>query len=88
MNRRLFLTRALAAIPVVVAGEELLEMLAPRRTIFLPPRDRWSTRTPHEIVADIEKMFQDALRVAVYPVITFPALTSDWGKIYAYGIPT
>lgn len=43
MNRRDFLTRALAAVPVIVAGEALLELLAPRRTIVLPPRGGWPT---------------------------------------------
>lgn len=41
VNRRQFLTHALAAVPVIVAGEELLELLAPRRTIVLPPRGGW-----------------------------------------------
>lgn len=41
MNRRQFLARALVAVPVLLAGEELLELLAPKRTIFLPPRVRF-----------------------------------------------
>lgn len=41
MNRRLFLTRALVAIPVIAAPAALLEALEPRRTIFLPPRSGW-----------------------------------------------
>lgn len=45
MNRRRFLTRALASVPVVVAGEQLVELLAPRKTIFLPPRGGWTAPT-------------------------------------------
>lgn len=37
MNRRNFLAHVLAAVPVIVASEQLLELLAPKRTIFLPP---------------------------------------------------
>lgn len=41
MNRRLFLRNAFAAVPVIVAGEQLIELLVPKRTIFLPPRGVW-----------------------------------------------
>ena len=41
MNRRGFFG-LLASTPVaLVAGAELAELLAPRRTIFLPPRGGW-----------------------------------------------
>lgn len=46
LTRRQFLTRALAAIPVIAAGEQLAELLLPKRTIFLPPRGGWR---PHVI---------------------------------------
>ena len=41
MNRRQFLTRALAGIPLLAAPVALLEALEPKRTIFLPPRGGW-----------------------------------------------
>lgn len=40
MNRRGFLG-LLAATPVIAIAPELLELLAPKRTIFLPPRGGW-----------------------------------------------
>lgn len=41
MNRRGFLRGALGAAVGIVAGAELVEALAPKRTIFLPPRGGW-----------------------------------------------
>lgn len=41
MNRRQFLTSALASVPVIAAPAALLEALVPKRTIFLPPRGGW-----------------------------------------------
>lgn len=54
MDRRSFLRSALAGAAVgIVAGPELIELLAPKRTIFLPPADGWHSATAEEIVADI-----------------------------------
>jgi hypothetical protein len=41
VNRRQFLTRALAAVPLVVAPAAVVDLLLPKRTIFLPPRGGW-----------------------------------------------
>lgn len=42
ISRRSFLRNALAgAIVGAVAGPELVELLTPKRTIFLPPRGGW-----------------------------------------------
>jgi len=41
MNRRKFLTTLLLGTPVVLASEQLLELLAPRKTILLPPQGGW-----------------------------------------------
>lgn len=43
MNRRGFLRGALGAAVGAIAGAELAEALAPKRTIFLPPRGGWFT---------------------------------------------
>jgi hypothetical protein len=55
MNRRQFLTRALASIPVVALAPtviaELLEELAPARTIMLPPAEGWPELTSLEEIA-------------------------------------
>lgn len=40
MNRRNFLS-SFISVPVVVAGIGIEGLLAPRRTIFLPPRGGW-----------------------------------------------
>lgn len=42
MNRRLFL-QSFAAVPVVLATPAIVEALAPKRSIFLPPRGGWPT---------------------------------------------
>lgn len=41
MNRRHFLRGLIASVPTIVAGEELLELLEPARTIILPPPGGW-----------------------------------------------
>ena len=41
MNRRQFLRTAALGIPAVLAPTALLEAIAPKRTIFLPPSDGW-----------------------------------------------
>jgi hypothetical protein len=56
VNRRQFLTRAIAAVPAVTLAPtviaELLEELAPARTIILPPAMGWvSSREIAEITA-------------------------------------
>lgn len=46
LTRRGFLKRALGLSVGVVAGVDLAELLAPTRTIFLPPRGGWLLRWP------------------------------------------
>jgi len=46
MNRRGFLKFVAAALPAATVSAELLEYLAPRPTIFLPPRSGWAM-PPH-----------------------------------------
>lgn len=41
MNRRGFLTGLMSSVPAIAVGAELAELLAPRRTIFLPPLGGW-----------------------------------------------
>ena len=40
MNRRSFMT-GFASVPVLTISAELIELLAPKRAIFLPPRGGW-----------------------------------------------
>lgn len=47
MNRRGFLGLLAAAPAAVVLAPDLAEMLAPRRTIFLPPRGGWRVDMSH-----------------------------------------
>lgn len=64
MNRRQFLTRALASVPVVLAGEQLAELLLPKRTIFLPPRGGWGGRSTLELLqAYCDRMRPAGVRV-------------------------
>jgi hypothetical protein len=65
MNRRQFLKRALCAAPLIVAPAGLAELLAPSRTIFLPPRGGWLG--PYTELAEItRKAFVPQLVVQVY----------------------
>jgi len=65
MTRRQFLTRALAAVPVVMATPALIEALTPTRTIFLPPAGGWVT-AEEEISYIIRRAFTAKLVMQIY----------------------
>jgi hypothetical protein len=71
MNRRQFLIRALAAVPAIAVApalaEELLELLAPRRTIILPPAGGWVTYGSwDELAAITRKAFVPRMITEIY----------------------
>lgn len=41
VTRRQFLKRALLAVPLIAAPAALAELVAPKRTILLPPKSGW-----------------------------------------------
>lgn len=43
MNRRQLLRGALFGLPLIAAPGALVDLLAPKRTIFLPPKQGWPT---------------------------------------------
>ena len=65
LTRRQFLTRALAAVPVVMATPALIEALTPTRTIFLPPAGGWLTAN-EEMSYIIRRAFVGKLVANIY----------------------
>ena len=72
MNRRGFLKFVAAALPAATLSAEMLEYLAPRPTIFLPPRGGWAM-PPHygnvsfeELQAITRKAFVPQVLVQIY----------------------
>lgn len=49
MNRRGFLRALAVGVPAIVAPAALVELLAPKRTIFLPPRGGWYSPEVYDI---------------------------------------
>lgn len=52
MNRRGFLGLLAAAPAAVVLAPDLVELLAPKRTIFLPPRGGWHVDMSHYLTTN------------------------------------
>lgn len=75
MNRRGFLRGALGATVGVVAGAELVEALAPKRTIFLPPRGGWRLGSLAELQAEAAMSYdlQTAIGRELDALLSLPA---------------
>lgn len=65
MDRRTFLRGILrTAVVGAVATPALAELLAPKPTIFLPPRSGWPSASSQEIYDDIVRLFKQMQRQA------------------------
>lgn len=67
LSRRSFLRGALGAGVGIVAAPALIELLAPKRTIFLPPRGGWHNRLPESLFEAIERISADMERFSGLP---------------------
>lgn len=91
MNRRQFLTRALVGVPLVLAPVGLVEALAPKRTIFLPPRGGWLRHTYTSTIeyAGVDNV-GNVLIVCAYGPNAHKCAPegSGWSRIPGYGSDT
>jgi hypothetical protein len=75
MDRRRFLRALAFAVPAIAASEQLLELLQPKKTIFLPPVGGWGT-------IDIERIIRAQIireHAAAVDKAIWDRLVSDHG---------
>lgn len=79
MNRRGFIRGILNAAPLLVVGDALSEVLAPAKTIFLPPVGGWAIASGNSLLTPTY-VINEALRV-LETELRFGLIATQWDRM-------